>query len=175
MTNNTAPGKAQQSNAATTAASSAVPETSTAAEKPAAKPTSRRPAKSAVKPAAKQPANTAPKAAATATAAPAPKAADATTAKAANKPAAKPTAKADKNAKPKNAKLVRDGFTMPESEYDLIAAVKKRCVANGLAVKKSEVLRAAIIAFAAQSDAAVTAALQALDVIKTGRPPKGHK
>jgi len=173
MTNNTAPGKAQQSNAATTAASSAVPETSTAAEKSAAKPTPRRPAKSAVKPAAKQPANAAPKAAAPA--APAPKAADATTAKAENKPAAKPTAKADKNAKPKNAKLVRDGFTMPESEYDLIAAVKKRCVANGLAVKKSEVLRAAIIAFAAQSDAAVTTALQALDVIKTGRPPKGHK
>lgn len=172
MTNNTAPGKAQQGNAATTAASSAVPETSTATEKSAAKPTSRRPAKSAVKPAA---ANAAPKAAAPAAPGPDPKAADATTAKAANKPAAKPTAKADKNAKPKNAKLVRDGFTMPESEYDLIAAVKKRCVANGLAVKKSEVLRAAIIAFAAQSDAAVTAALQALDVIKTGRPPKGHK
>ncbi|MDP2785581.1 MAG: hypothetical protein Q8O38_13460 [Sulfurimicrobium sp.] len=174
MTNNTAPGKAQQSNAATTAASSAVPETSTAAEKSAAKPT-KRPAKSAVKPAAKQLASAAPKAAATVAPGPAPKAADATAATAANKPAAKPAAKADKNAKPKNAKLIRDGFTMPETEYDLIAAVKKRCVANGLAVKKSEVLRAAIIAFAAQSDAAVTAAMQALDVIKTGRPPKGHK
>ena len=81
--------------------------------------------------------------------------------------------KADKIAKPKKAKLVRDSFTMPEPEYELIASVKKRCVANGLAVKKSEVLRAAIIAFAALSDEAVAAALQALEFIKTGRPAKG--
>lgn len=162
MTNNTSPVTEQQSIAATNATSSAVPKISTPAEKTAAKPTPNRPAKSAVKPAAKVPT------------------------KAATKPARKPVAgqeatvkdeaaKADKNAKPKKAKLVRDSFTMPESEYDLITAVKERCVANGLAVKKSEVLRAAIIGFAAQSDAAVTAALQALDVIKTGRPPKGQK
>ena len=61
---------------------------------------------------------------------------------------------------------------MPESEYELIAAVKKRCVAKGLAAKKSEVLRAAIIGFAAKSDTALTAALRALEVIKTGRPTK---
>ncbi len=64
---------------------------------------------------------------------------------------------------------------MPESEYGLFAAVKKRCVAKGVAVKKSEVLRAAIIGFAALSDAAVLAAVKALDVIKTGRKPKGQK
>jgi hypothetical protein len=105
-----------------------------------------------------------------------------TAGKRATKPASKREAtkkgqstKTAKSAKPKKAKLVRDSFTMPEPEYDLIAAVKKRCVAKGLAVKKSEVLRAAIIGFAAQSDATVKAALQALDVIKTGRPPKGQK
>jgi hypothetical protein len=64
---------------------------------------------------------------------------------------------------------------MPEAEYSLIAAVKKRCLAQGVAARKSEVLRAAIIGFVAQSDAAVTAAVKALTVIKTGRPPKGHK
>lgn len=84
-------------------------------------------------------------------------------------------AKADKNAKLKKAELVRDSFTMPEPEYDLLAEVKRRCVAKGLAVKKSEVLRAAIIGFAAQSDATVMAALRALEVIKTGRPPTGRK
>ena len=83
--------------------------------------------------------------------------------------------KGDKNAKPKKAKVVRDSFTMPELEYELIAAVKRRCVANGLAVKKSEVLRAAIISFAALSDRAAAAALQALPVIKTGRPAKMQK
>jgi hypothetical protein len=85
------------------------------------------------------------------------------------------SAKIDKNAKPKKAKLVQDSFTMPESEHDLIAAVKKCCVAKGLAVKKSEVLRAAIIGFSAKSDTAVIAALQTLKVIKTGRPLKGHE
>jgi hypothetical protein len=85
-----------------------------------------------------------------------------------------PTA-ADKQAKPKKAKLVRDSFTMPETEYDLIALVKRRCIAKGLAVKKSEVLRAATIGFAAKGDADIMAAIQSLDVIKTGRPPKKPK
>ncbi|MFZ4539999.1 MAG: hypothetical protein ACOYNV_27355 [Propionivibrio sp.] len=62
---------------------------------------------------------------------------------------------------------------MPESEYSLLATMKKRCLANGVAVKKSELLRAAIIGFADQSDAALTAAVQALNLIKTGRPAKG--
>jgi hypothetical protein len=84
-------------------------------------------------------------------------------------------AKSDKIFKPKKDKLVRDSFTMPESEYSLIAAVKRRCLAKGVAVKKSEVLRAAVIGFAALSDAELTSALQTLVVIKTGRPPQGKK
>lgn len=84
-------------------------------------------------------------------------------------------AKSGKSPKLKKSKLIRDSFTMPDSEYDLIAAVKKRCVAKGVAVKKSEVLRAAVISFAALSDATAIAALQALDVIKTGRKPKEQK
>jgi hypothetical protein len=110
-----------------------------------------------------------------------------TAAKAQTKVAAKPAAskaakpkkaaapKAEKNDKPKKSKLVRDSFTMPEAEYGLIAALKKRCVAKGVAVKKSEVLRAAIVGFAALSDAAVVAAVKAVPVIKTGRKPKGAK
>lgn len=84
-------------------------------------------------------------------------------------------AKSDKIIRPKKEKLVRDSFTMPESEYSLIAAVKRRCLAMGVAVKKSEVLRAAVIGFAALSDAELAAALQTLVVIKTGRPPQGKK
>jgi hypothetical protein len=77
-----------------------------------------------------------------------------------------------KIAKPKKGKVITDSFTMPESEYELIAAIKKRCIVKGLAVKKSEVLRAAISGFAALSDNNVLSALKALDIIKTGRPPK---
>jgi hypothetical protein len=78
-------------------------------------------------------------------------------------------------AKPKKAKLVRDSFTMPDAEYALIAAVKRRCIAQGVAAKKSEVLRAAVIGFAALADSAIVAAVQSLDSIKTGRPPKKTK
>ncbi len=78
----------------------------------------------------------------------------------------------DKPPKPKKAKLVRDSFTMPESEYAAIAAIKKRCLALGIAAKKSEVLRAAIFGLAKLGDEELVAAIQRLDKIKTGRPAK---
>ncbi|MFN0304775.1 MAG: hypothetical protein ACKVQU_30955 [Burkholderiales bacterium] len=86
--------------------------------------------------------------------------------------------KADKKNKPKDKekdKLIRDSFTMPESEYGLFSAIKKRSLARGLSVKKSEVLRAAITLFAAQTDSVVVGALRAVEVLKTGRPPKNRK
>jgi len=78
-------------------------------------------------------------------------------------------------AKEKKVKLVRDSFTMPDAEYDAIAALKKRCLTSGVAAKKSEILRAAIAVLAKLSDAKVVAAIQALPAIKTGRPAKGAK
>lgn len=82
---------------------------------------------------------------------------------------------AEKSAKLKNGKVIRDSFTMPEAEHKLITAIKKRCIAKGLAVKKSEVLRAALCGFASQSDDYIKAALGSLDIIKTGRPAKKRK
>ncbi len=72
----------------------------------------------------------------------------------------------------KQRKMVRDSVIMPESEYALIAEIKQRCLTKGLAAKKSEVLRAALVSFASQNDAKLVAAIQALEVIKTGRPSK---
>lgn len=83
--------------------------------------------------------------------------------------------KAGKLAKAKKSKLVRDSFTMPDGEYALIAALKKRCLGAGGAVKKSEILRAAVANLAKLSDASVLAAVRRLEVIKTGRPAKGSK
>lgn len=80
-----------------------------------------------------------------------------------------------KPAKAKKDKLVRDSFTMPESEYAAIATLKKRCLNLGVAAKKSEILRAAISGLAKLSDGDVTAAIQSLEAIKTGRPAKGAK
>src|SRR5437762_794177 len=54
------------------------------------------------------------------------------------KPAAEPKVKARK------IKLVRDSFTMPEDEYQVLGDVKKACLKAGLAVKKSELLRVGV-------------------------------
>jgi hypothetical protein len=77
--------------------------------------------------------------------------------------------KADKS---KKRKLVRDSFTMPEDEYQLIAELKRRCLGEGLAVKKSEILRAAVVRLAQSSDAFVVRTVRQLPAVKTGRPAK---
>jgi hypothetical protein len=89
--------------------------------------------------------------------------------------AAAEAAKAEKVVKVKVAKkpkVVRDSFTMPQSEYLKIAEIKELCLKAGLQVKKSEVLRAGVIALCAMSEAQLNRTMSALDKIKTGRPNK---
>lgn len=74
--------------------------------------------------------------------------------------------------KPKKLKMIRDSFTMPESDYAHIAALKERCLKAGIGVKKSEVLRAALNCLSKLSDKALTKAITDLEAIKTGRPAK---
>jgi hypothetical protein len=69
-------------------------------------------------------------------------------------------------------KIVRDSFTMTEADHDLIKQCKKNAVAKGRETRKSEVLRAAIIAFSAWPIEQQLAAYQKLQPIKTGRPSK---
>ena len=81
--------------------------------------------------------------------------------------AAKPT---KVEAKPKKPKLVRDSFTIPKDEYAGIDTLKERSVALGRPAKKSELLRAGLMALLALSPDALHAALEAVPTIKTGRP-----
>lgn len=76
---------------------------------------------------------------------------------------------ADKTS-PKKPKLVRDSFTIPKNEYAAIDALKSRAIALGTSVKKSELLRAGLVALQGLSDAAYKAALSAVPTLKTGRP-----
>jgi hypothetical protein len=69
-----------------------------------------------------------------------------------------------------NAKLVRDSFTMPQADYDLISILKTRAVALRRPAKKSELLRAGLHSLQALADAQLLAALEALMPIKAGRP-----
>lgn len=91
---------------------------------------------------------------------------------AAPKPAKAPKAlKVVKPAKVAKApKVVRDSFTMPQSDFDIIDRIKLRAIEWKQPVKKSEVLRAALHALEALSDAKVRALLTGLAPIKKGRP-----
>lgn len=81
-------------------------------------------------------------------------------------------AKEAKVAKKPKLKVVRDSFTMPQSEYQKIAQIKEIGLKAGLQVKKSEVLRAGVIALCAMNEEQLKTALSSLDKIKTGRPNK---
>ena len=75
----------------------------------------------------------------------------------------------------KKAKLVRDSFTIPKAEYQVLDDLKQRAAKLARPVKKSEVLRAGIKALGAMPDAAFLAALMAVPAIKTGRPKAPEK
>lgn len=98
---------------------------------------------------------------------------------AAAKPApAKAVAKPEKKRKKEKKadgkmKVVRDSFTMPQADYDLIAALKQKALKAGLHVKKSELLRASLQALSKLTAAQLKRSLSGLEKIKTGRPKKG--
>lgn len=77
-----------------------------------------------------------------------------------------------KSLKAKKPKMVRDSFTIPKSEYATLDELKKRTVRLTAPAKKSELLRAGIMALASMDDAGLMAALRAVPTIKTGRPAK---
>jgi hypothetical protein len=115
------------------------------------------------------------------TAAKAPARAAAPARKAAQKPAAAPAAKTAQPAKPprpdkadkaKKPKLVRDSFTIPKNEVSVLDDLKLRAARLGRPAKKSEVLRAGIMALAAMGDAAFLATVTGVPAVKTGRPAK---
>lgn len=73
--------------------------------------------------------------------------------------------------KPKQ-KVVRDSFTMPSGDFQLIEQLKGRAIEFKRPAKKSELLRAGLHALMALSDARLKAALDGLAPLKPGRPKK---
>lgn len=69
-------------------------------------------------------------------------------------------------------KVVRDSFTMPQSDYAKIADLKQVCLKAGLHVKKSELLRAGLHALEKLSATQLKQAITRIEQIKTGRPRK---
>jgi len=85
-------------------------------------------------------------------------------------PVAAPAPQPVKPAKAHKPKLVRDSFTMPKDEYQVIDALKRRALGLEKQVRKSELLRAGIQALAAMSDRAFLKAVNEVPTLKTGRP-----
>jgi hypothetical protein len=69
-------------------------------------------------------------------------------------------------------KLVRDSFTMPQADFDVVQILKDRALAFKRPAKKSELLRAGLHALSALTDARLKAALESLEPLKAGRPKK---
>ena len=94
---------------------------------------------------------------------------------AAKKAAAPAQAKAAPKAEKVKAKLIRDSFTMPREDWDLIQYLTERTLAFKRPTKKSELLRAGLQALVGLSDAKLQAALEKLTPLKAGRPKGSGK
>ena len=80
--------------------------------------------------------------------------------------------KQSKKDKPKKIKMIRDSFTLPESDYAKLAELKKKCLEAGVHVKKSELMRAGLLRLSKLNQTALLQAVAQVEVIKTGRPAK---
>jgi hypothetical protein len=76
---------------------------------------------------------------------------------------------------PRLGSVVRDSFTMPLADYARIGELKARCIRLGVAIKKSELLRAGLVALEGLPDKTLSEVVGSVERIKTGRPPGKRK
>ena len=69
-------------------------------------------------------------------------------------------------------RVIRDSFTLPESDYELIKTLKSRYLSLAINVNKSEVIRAGLHALNQMSDPELVSVIESLIRVKTGRPGK---
>lgn len=74
--------------------------------------------------------------------------------------------------KPAYEKVIRDGFTMPASDYELIVQLQAKSLGIGITTTKSEVVRAGLHALNALAPEQLTEVVRSLEKVKTGRPSK---
>ncbi len=91
---------------------------------------------------------------------------------AASAKAASPAKPAEPKDKVKKPKLVRDSFTMPEAEYQVLGDMKKACLKAGVEVKKSELLRVGVALIRQMDVVKIKEVLNTLPPLKAGRPKK---
>jgi hypothetical protein len=70
----------------------------------------------------------------------------------------------------KKERVIRDSFTLPSGDYDLIATIRQRCLGSAVNVTKSEVIRAGLHALTEMSEEDLVRLVNNLEKVKTGRP-----
>jgi hypothetical protein len=75
-----------------------------------------------------------------------------------------------KKRKPPKTKVIRDSFSFPEHDYQKISELKKTCLAAGIHVKKSEVLRAGLYLLTQLSLDELKHTMDKVEKVQTGRP-----
>lgn len=71
---------------------------------------------------------------------------------------------------PPKEKVIRDSFTLPSKDYELIATIRQRCLKLATNANKSEVIRAGLHILDSLSDEELLQAIKCLEKVKTGRP-----
>ncbi len=67
-------------------------------------------------------------------------------------------------------KVIRDSFTLPLRDYELIATIRQRCLKLAVNATKSEVIRAGLHIQMSLSDEELIQVMDRLEKVKTGRP-----
>lgn len=80
------------------------------------------------------------------------------------------TAEVEKGKTGHKPKLVRDSFKIPQQEYIAFHDLKARCLTAGRVVKKSELVRAGLIALLTLTDDQLIELISSLEKLKAGRP-----
>ena len=91
-----------------------------------------------------------------------------------------PEKKDSKNSKlpisePKAIKVIKENYTMPESDYQLLETLRKRFATRGNILSKSETIRAGLQALAVLSDEELSSIATNLVKLKPGRVPVKKK
>lgn len=70
----------------------------------------------------------------------------------------------------KTDKVIRDSFTLPSQDYQLIDVIRKRALKASTSITKSEVIRAGLLALQAMHEEDLLKVINSLTKVKSGRP-----
>ncbi|MBF0336017.1 MAG: hypothetical protein HQL40_20675 [Alphaproteobacteria bacterium] len=84
-------------------------------------------------------------------------------------PAEPPPTTVQTQAEPAADTVVKDGFSMPRSDYDLIGAAQDRALGHRVVLGKSDVLRAAMRVLMSLDEVLFLAAVTGVEKLKPGR------